>query len=194
MDLATSLLNCLCGCDNPQSDHPHNHSYTVINEKPPIEPLPALNHHIPPPDNELDNLATQVLTILLHSPSPSPDADLTSLIANEVSTKDWTSYLAERVLHAIEDTLKGDRSTWGEAINDAYTYAVEVARAELDGLWEYAKEHPYEVAASVLLTVLALGVLARLVPAFVRVLGFGRAGPIEGEYRNHCFLVRCVVL
>ncbi|KAK3296616.1 uncharacterized protein B0H64DRAFT_389630 [Chaetomium fimeti] len=182
MDLATSLLNCLCGCErNLQPNHHHNHHHThnnyspIITEKQPtIEPPPTPSH----PTKH----ATQILTILLHAPSPGPDATLTPLITAEVSAADWTSYLAERVLHGIEAALKGDHATWGEAIREAYAHARELARAELAQLWEYVREHPVEVAAEVLLTVMALGVLARLVPGLVRVLGFARLGPVEGSF------------
>ncbi|KAH6838363.1 hypothetical protein B0I37DRAFT_243437 [Chaetomium sp. MPI-CAGE-AT-0009] len=183
MDLTTSLLNCLCGgCeqDNPQPNHNQIHnnhgSYNLITEKPPpIEPPPTPSH--------LAAQATEILTILLHAPSPGPDADLTPLVATKVSTTDWTSYLAERVLHGIEEALKaGDHASWGEALSEAYAHARELARAELRELWDYAREHPVEVAAEVLLTVLAMGVLARLLPGLVRVLGFARLGPVEGEY------------
>jgi hypothetical protein len=126
----------------------------------------------------------EILTILLHAPLPSrPNPDLTPLItANSVSTASWSSYLAERVLHGLEDALKGDHANWGEAISEAYAQATELARAELSYLWEYAREHPYEEAASVLLTAMALGMLGRLVPGLVRLLGFARAGPVEGEF------------
>ena len=117
-------------------------------------------------------------------PTRTPGTDLTPLITTgtDLSTTSWTSHLAERLLHALEATLKGDHATWGEVVTDAYLQAAELAREEMSELWGYAQEHPVEVAAEVILTVLALGVLARLVPAFVRVLGFGGLGPVEGEF------------
>jgi hypothetical protein len=126
----------------------------------------------------------QILAILRHAPSPDrQNADLTPLVtANIVSTASWTSDLAEHVLHGLEEALKGNHANWGEAIREAYAQATEFARAELTYLWKYARDRPYEVAASVLLTVMALGVLGRLVPGLVRVLGFARAGPVEGSF------------
>lgn len=187
MNLATSILNCLCSCehDNAQPDHSHSHNsnqshtYGTITEKVPLlvpSPTPAQL-------TTLTTQTTQILTILLHAPCPSdPNANLTPLIsANSVSTASWSSYLAERVLHGLEEALKGDQANWGEAIRETYAQATELARAELSYLWEYARDHPYEVAASVLLTVMALGVLGRLVPGLVRLLGFAKVGPVEGE-------------
>ncbi|KAH6641906.1 hypothetical protein F5144DRAFT_610583 [Chaetomium tenue] len=195
MDLATSLLNCLCGCEHDDAQfgdkHNHNHNHTdgAITEKAPLlEPPPTPTHLTTGETTQ----ATQILAILLHAPIPNNNnpnnpttTDLTPLLTSTnpaLTTTSWTSRLAEHVLHGLEDALKGDHSTWGEALNEAYTRASELARAELASLWEYAQDHPYEVAASVLLTVLALGVLGRLVPGLVRVLGFGRAGPVEGSF------------
>ncbi|EAQ85602.1 predicted protein [Chaetomium globosum CBS 148.51] len=196
MDLATSLLNCLCGCEHNNAhfnssdrhDYSQNHTYGTITEKAPLlEPPPTPTH----PTTPVTTHATQILAILLHAPIPSPNnnptaTDLTPLLLQTtnptLTTTSWTSLLAEHVLHGLEDALQGDHSTWGDALREAYARASELARAELASLWAYAQDHPYEVAASVLLTVLALGVLGRLVPGLVRVLGFGRLGPVEGSF------------
>jgi hypothetical protein len=185
MDLSNSLLECLCGTKDDHTKHVAHHNYTLISEKPLLEPQPSPYQRTIPTDDDLDRLASKILTILLESRAPTPNTDLTPQVTSAIgiSTNDWTSYLAERLLHALENTLKGDHSTWGDAITDAYNHAVDFLKEELRELWEYAQEHPYEVAAEVVLTVLALGVLARLVPAFVRVLGFGKLGPVEGEFK-----------
>ena len=183
MDLQTILLSCLCGANNNLDPIEPNRPPKPIIEKPVIEPLPSTTSN-PPITPADDELAAQILTLLLTAPTPTPGTDLTPLITTgtDLSTTSWTSHLAERLLHALEATLKGDHATWGEVVTDAYLQAAELAREEMSELWGYAQEHPVEVAAEVILTVLALGVLARLVPAFVRVLGFGRLGPVEGEF------------
>ena len=184
MDLQTSLLSCLCGTnDNPNNKNKSNHPPKPITEKPALEPLPSTTAKSPIPPTD-DELTAQILTLLLTAPTPTPGTDLTALITTttDLSTTSWTSHLTERLLHALEATLKGDHATWGEAVTDAYMHAADLAREELSALWEYAMQHPVEVAAEVVLTVLALGVLARLVPGIVRVLGFGRLGPVEGEF------------
>ncbi|KAL2134921.1 hypothetical protein VTI74DRAFT_10413 [Chaetomium olivicolor] len=188
MDLPKCILACLCGANNaqPTPNQPRNRHYVLVDEKPFLQPLPSISRttKCASTNDDLDQLTHRILTILVTSPAPFPGTNLTASIATQtgITAQDWTSYLAERVLHALEDTLKGDHATWGEAIADAYTHAIEFAKEELRELWEYAKEHPYEVAATVLLTVLALGVLARLVPVLVRVLGFGELGPVEGSF------------
>ncbi|KAK4249335.1 hypothetical protein C7999DRAFT_12811 [Corynascus novoguineensis] len=203
MDVRHSFFGCLCGPSQTQSkiSH-HNIGYTPITEKPRPEPLPFTVSPGQPlafpykddkddTDDELAALVIKIHTILLTSPIPAPPrTDLMTevITATDIRVQDWTTYLAERLLHALEGTLKeGEvnldrRSSWGEALADAYNHAVAFAKQELRELWEYAKAHPYEVAATVLLTVLALGVMVRLVPIFVRVLGFGELGPVEGSF------------
>ncbi|KAK4150991.1 hypothetical protein C8A00DRAFT_45712 [Chaetomidium leptoderma] len=179
MDFPTSLLDCLCGSNNPQPDHSNNHpGYTLITEKPAPEPLPSTTSWAPTndnDDNDNDELTTRTTTKkILTPPLPCP---------KEKSEPHPTHHhQTEHLLHSLEDILKtpgGEHTTptsWGEAFTDAYTHAVASAQQALGALWAYARAHSYEIAASVLLTVLALGVLARLVPGFVRVLGFGGLG------------------
>ncbi|KAH6615936.1 hypothetical protein B0J18DRAFT_484731 [Chaetomium sp. MPI-SDFR-AT-0129] len=195
VDLSDAFLECLCGTSR------HNqvlnvNSYRLITEKPPLEPSPTTALSTAPSKDKYAVLASQIIDIIRTAPRPSPKGDqpshhinhdLTPLIEDStpIRAEDWTSYLAERVLRALEETIKHvaeEQETWGEALRDAYAYAVQAVQAELSALWEYTKEHPYETVAMVLLTVLALGVLARLVPVFVRVLGFAKEGPLEGSF------------
>ncbi|AEO59715.1 hypothetical protein MYCTH_2308206 [Thermothelomyces thermophilus ATCC 42464] len=213
MIVPESLLSCFCGAElqhQPENHHCGNNlKYTLINEKPGLEPVPSTaatprlhpacpyldgNDNKNDDDDELTRRADRILTVLLTAPRPADpsEADLTSgaAAAAGLRAQDWTSYLAERVLHALERKLgdvlaehsSADRSGWGGALADAYDYAVELIKRELRELWEYAKAHPYETAATVLLTLVSLGVLARLLPLIVRALGFGELGPIEGSF------------
>jgi len=43
------------------------------------------------------------------------------------------------------------------------------------------RDHPVEIAASVLLSLLAIGVLVHFVPWLLGVLGFSLEAPVEGE-------------
>jgi hypothetical protein len=144
--------------------------------------LPSVTQHTNPAPNDDDaDPVPRILHLLLTYPTPA--TDLTPHTSTPIHPQSWTSDLVERFLRALEATLKtADRETWGEALAEAYARAEEMVKEEMAELWKYAKEHPCEVAAEVVLTVLALGVLGRLVPGFLRVLGFGRLGPVEGEF------------
>ncbi|KAL2163255.1 hypothetical protein VTH06DRAFT_5311 [Thermothelomyces fergusii] len=209
--VADSLLSCLCGAAKHQPEDRHCGSslddYTIINEKPGLEPAPSTagnnNPRLHPAyryqdgdgdgDDELSRCADRIVAVLLTAPRPADpsEADLTSRAAAAAGLRaqDWTSYLAERVLHALERKLGGvlaenggDRSGWGGALADAYDVAVQLVKREFGDLWEYVRAHPYEAAATVLLTLVSLGVLARLLPLIVRALGFGQLGPVEGSF------------
>ncbi|KAK4099118.1 hypothetical protein N658DRAFT_475797 [Parathielavia hyrcaniae] len=184
MDIPTTLMECLCGGNDAQLHKPARNNYTLISEKPPLESPPSATPRDAPTDDELASLTNKVLAVLVRSPAPAPNTDLTPQViaATGVSATDWNSYLAEHLLRAIEGTLNGDHSTWGEAITDAYNHAVAFLKEELHELWEYAQEHPYEVAAEVVLTLLALGVCAVLFPVLLEVLGFAELGPVEGSF------------
>ncbi len=69
----------------------------------------------------------------------------------------------------------------GPALAQAYSSAVEIAEEEFYDLFEYVKDHPLEVAATVVISILAFGVLVALMPWVLELLGFGELGPIEGE-------------
>jgi hypothetical protein len=194
MDFPTSVLSCLCGGDGNSIDthrtHPPPQEYRdtplAITEKPLLQPAPSPT---PPDDAELNKPTTEILSLLLTSPPLPPGTTLTP----HITTTSLTTALAQRVLHALEATLqKADHESWGGALRETYTRAVELAKEELGLLWQYVQEHPYEVAAEVLLTVLALGVLGRLVPVLVRALGFAELGPVEGKY-FFLFLLYCAL-
>ncbi|KAJ6437975.1 myb-like DNA-binding domain-containing protein [Purpureocillium lavendulum] len=74
--------------------------------------------------------------------------------------------------------------------------SLAAARQEFDDLCRFAKEHPGETAAAVLLTIVALGVLAELLPIVIELLGLAELGAVEGQevdcidtlrWRRGCF-------
>lgn len=69
----------------------------------------------------------------------------------------------------------GEKMNMNEAMSGAYEKAVEAAEC-FEG---FVKEHP--VAVEVFCTVVALGVLALLVPEVLAWLGFEEVGILEGE-------------
>lgn len=84
----------------------------------------------------------------------------------EISSQ-WAERLAEYVLAGIEKILKEGQSM-GTAVKDAMEKAMSAAVG-------FAQNHP------VYATLIALGILALLVPWAIEALGFGELGPIEGE-------------
>ncbi|KAK5993888.1 hypothetical protein PT974_07325 [Cladobotryum mycophilum] len=93
-----------------------------------------------------------------------------------------TERVAKVVLKKVEDSLKQPHDKLGPTVSKAYRDASKAAEKHFPELVDYVKSHPYEIAAGVLLTLTALGVLARLAPMVLRLLGFGKLGPRVGSY------------
>lgn len=179
------LLSCFCcPLESPSHFPPRSiepYRYTIIDEKPPVHPAPSPRATTNDKSvNEADKTAAEVVAILRRAEKAGPG--LARQLDDAVSAEGWSEWLAERTLHALEETLKHTgRDTWGEVLSDAYDAAVATAEELFSDLVAYVKEHPYEIAASILLSLVAFGVMARLMPWVLRLLGFGVEGPIEGE-------------
>ncbi len=133
----------------------------------------------------IEQAATSIVSTLMDADKagPSLDATIQSIVHQAGG---WSEYLAQKVLVAVESVLKSD--SMNAAMREAYDKAY-IAFTEVEG---FAVEHP--IATAVFCTVIALGVLALLVPSVVELLGFcagfGELGPVEGKSR----FLRCIVM
>jgi hypothetical protein len=84
-----------------------------------------------------------------------------------VSDYGWTENLATAILNGLESALKAG-APMGQAMKEAFEKATKEAA-------DFAHDHP------VFCTLIALGILAILVPWAVVALGFGELGPVEGK-------------
>jgi hypothetical protein len=85
-------------------------------------------------------------------------------------------YLAEMVFKALEATVRAGR-IMGPIIKDAYDRAVEATKK----IKEFAKENP------VLCSIIAIGIIALLLPWILEALGFAAEGIIEGWHDSTLF-------
>ncbi|KAL4896081.1 hypothetical protein BDV59DRAFT_127559 [Aspergillus ambiguus] len=109
--------------------------------------------------------ASDILSIILSSES----IDEIHKSVNEVMrTTGWTENIAKALLSGLQDAI--DK---GAPMAKAATTALKRVREEA---FEFAKDHP------VYATILAIGVLALVMPWVVESLGFGELGPIEGSF------------
>lgn len=104
-------------------------------------------------------------------------ADLKSLI----HAYSWYDGLAAAILAALENAIKL-REEMGSAVKAAYEKAVTA----VNKVKEWAEEHPKMTA--VIITLIALGVLALMIPWLMAYLGFAEEGIIEGKFIT-CFTV-----
>lgn len=163
------FLCCLYKGDHALSDSPHR-PFGVITEKPCLHP---------PIYHTIEETAETVIDILLCAEKPG--ALLSAQLDDAVSVNGWSEWLAQNILKKLEGVLRDGREKLGPAMTEAYDQACKAAEITFSDLFEYAKEHPAEIAATVLLSVVAFGVLVRLMPMALELLGFGELGPVTGE-------------
>lgn len=164
------FLCCLYNDDRAPSDSPR---HGVITEKPTFHP---------PIRYTVEETAETVIEILLCAEKPG--TLLSAQLDDAVSVNGWSEWLAQNILKKLEDVLRDGREKMGPAMAEAYDQACKAAEITFSDLSEHVKEHSIEIAATVLLSVVAFGVLARLMPMALELLGFSELGPVTGEFHG----------
>lgn len=124
-----------------------------------------------PPNHPPSDLAQEFTTKLLAA--NSNDAALQADLRSTFQTYNWSSTLAAAILSALENAITAGK-TMGPAMKSAYEDAVTAVRR----VKAWADAHP-EMAA-VVVTFIALGILAVMVPWVVGYLGFAEEGIVQG--------------
>lgn len=117
-------------------------------------------------------LADEIVSKLLVA--RNNDAILEADLESTIRAHGWYDGLATAVLAALENAIKLEKE-----MNPAMHTAYEKAVAGIKGVQEWAGEHPEMTA--VLVTLIALGILAIMMPWFMAWLGFAEEGIIEGK-------------
>ncbi|EHK47341.1 hypothetical protein TRIATDRAFT_217762 [Trichoderma atroviride IMI 206040] len=166
------FLCCLYNGDHAPSDSPHRTS-NIITEKPTL--------HLPI-NSTIEETAETVIDILLCVEKPG--ALLSAQLDDAVSGHGWSEWLAQNILKKLEDVLRDEREQMGPAMAEAHDQACKAAEITFLDVFENAKEHPAEIAATVLLSVVAFGVLVRLIPGVLELLGFSELGPVASTFAS----------
>lgn len=169
------FLCCLYNGDNTQSDPPHR-TPNIVTEKPTIHP---------PINATIEETAETVIDILLCAEKPG--ALLSAQLDDAVSVHGWSEWLAQNILKRLEDVLRDGREKMGPAMAEAYDQAYMATEITFSDLFRYVKEHPADIAATMLLSVVAFGVLVRLIPVVLELLGFSELGPVTGKFMIYSF-------
>jgi hypothetical protein len=93
--------------------------------------------------------------------------DLKKSVQDIVGERGWTENIAKAILGGIENGLK-QGVQMGKAMKEASGKAIAEAA-------DFAHDHPYFCA------LIAVGILAILMPWVLEALGFAELGPVEGE-------------
>ncbi|KAI9713214.1 MAG: hypothetical protein M1820_001200 [Bogoriella megaspora] len=103
------------------------------------------------------------------------DAALQADLQSAIHAYGWYDGLAVAILTALEQAFKVGKDK-GPAIKTAYEKAVSA----LHEVKEWAEEHPEMTA--VIITLIALGVLALMMPWLMAYLGFAEEGIVEASW------------
>lgn len=168
MEALHAILSCLCGSPEPASDFclDEKHSTSTL-----LSPDPSLCSH--------EKVAADVVSILLFTEKHG--ASLKKQLDETVGVFGWSEMLAKRILNALVAAIGQGRDKMGPAFAKAYDDAVKEADSVFHNLVQDARDHPLELVATVLITVIAIGVLVVLAPYVLELLGFGELGPAAGK-------------
>lgn len=111
------------------------------------------------------SIASDILNIILTADTPY---NLHKQFKERMSTESWSEAIATALLHGLESAIKTG-TQMAKASSDALAEAKDAAIG-------FAENNP------VYATLIALGILAILMPWALEILGFGELGPIEGSF------------
>jgi len=157
----SKLLPCCCIRSNHSSRLPEKHLNTNAGHYPTYQDHP----------NRAE-VADEIVAKLFAA--RNNDAILEADLQFTIHTCGWYYGLAAAVLAALENTIR-----LGNEMGPAMKSAYEKAIAGVSRVDEWATDHP-EMAA-VLVTLIALGVLAIMTPWLMVWLGFAEEGIVEGK-------------
>ncbi|KAH6687791.1 hypothetical protein F5X68DRAFT_231337 [Plectosphaerella plurivora] len=184
MDFAKLLSCCLQGDSDEIISEKQALLDSAIDKQPLYESVvdkqPNLTSMQQPIHRSVDTTAVDFIYILLDA--KKNDESLTQNLHEAVGTSGWSERLAEKILDRLKITIVDGRNKMGDAMNEAVDKAYAAADKVFADIVQNAKEHPLELAATIVITIIAIGVLAELAPLVVELLGFGELGPIEGSF------------
>lgn len=170
MESINAILSCLCGSSEPASEfYPDDKHSTTALLSPQREPSMCTH----------EKIAVDVVNVLLCAEKHGKD--LKKQLDESVGTLGWSEVLAKRILNTLVGAIREGRDRMGPAFAKAYDDAVTEADSLFHQLVQDARDHPLELAATVLITIIAIGVLVVLAPYVLELLGFSELGPVEGK-------------
>jgi hypothetical protein len=117
------------------------------------------------PASKENTVAADVLQALLRAEKGA--LDLKKTVQDIVGEYGWTENIAKVVLGGLEDALKKGVQG-GQVMKEAFKKVISEAR-------KFAHSHPY------FCILIALGILALLMPWVLEALGFAKLGPVKGD-------------
>lgn len=100
-------------------------------------------------------------------------------LSRAVKVTEEPSMLANRILQTVEAVLR-EKRPYAAVFARCYSVSVNAARLELSLLSKLSEDYPWGKAATLLDTVIALGILAKLAPTVIDLLGFNDTDSKDG--------------
>jgi hypothetical protein len=119
----------------------------------------------PPPSSDEVLKACKIFNTI--QAAEKPGQELRASVNQIVHVSAWSENLAKCILHRIEQAIP-EMSKMGPALREAFDRAASAATG-------FARDHP------IYTTIIALGILAVLLPWVIEALGFAELGPVEGS-------------
>ncbi|KAL5319685.1 hypothetical protein ACEPPN_012741 [Leptodophora sp. 'Broadleaf-Isolate-01'] len=164
MDILTALKQCITGTDS-------NSNALASTSTSNLTPNPEIKLPLQPTSPTPSELTTALLHTLLTSEKKSLYS-LRTHLSTQIGAENWSTSLAQHLLDGLIHALNTS-AAMGSTMKEAFDRASGVAE-------EFAREHP--VLVGVMVTLVALGILALVMPWVIEALGFGALGPVEGSF------------
>jgi hypothetical protein len=120
------------------------------------------------------DLAADIIDILRTAEKAGPS--LQHRLRSAIGTCNWTGSIARAVLNGVIELVQDGRQKMGLAMAEA----LQRVEDEANNAFEFAKDHPKEILAG-LVIIIAVGILVvMMAPWIVQALGFAELGPVEG--------------
>jgi hypothetical protein len=157
-------IPCLCGDTEEDDDNRTNSAAYEKTTQDPVtdQPLTMIQ--------KATHDTLRALT-LAEKPGRSLEITIDSIVAQSGG---WSEYIARKILDAVEQVIK-----MGGPVQAAMAEALKKSRDAAQKLTAFAKEHP-----ELMCILIALGVLAILVPVVITALGFTAEGVVEGKFKT----------
>ena len=156
-----ALTKCLGNRSNPKSTS-EKAALLQVYDTNKAEKTPYISYN--------DAKAAEIVKILFTTSKRG--AALSKELKDTISTTSWTSSLAEAIMNKLVVALEKG-APMAQTMTDAFLRAKTEAET-------FAEDHP--VLTAVILTLVALAILALLFPWALEALGFAELGPVEGWF------------
>lgn len=112
-----------------------------------------------------ESIASEIVTMIVEADTR---CSLQKELKEVIRTNGWSDTIAKAILNGLRNAIENG-TEMALAATEALAQSKEAAAS-------FATDHP------VYATLIALGVLALLIPWALEILGFGELGPIEGSF------------